>query len=159
MGTLRCQRGVPWCPLGGATISDIPASSPLLGFPRGGPSRSPPPLASPHSYANVYRELEQTIRLSDAQEDLRWFRSTSGPGMPMNWPQFEVRLGNPPGMGTSSPPRGGRVLSASALCSQEWNPDLTHTIARKEKMKKGEGVTLTNVSSGETGASAGERGR
>ncbi|NXS23727.1 PACN1 protein, partial [Mystacornis crossleyi] len=45
------------------------------------------------SYANVYRELEQTIRLSDAQEDLRWFRSTSGPGMPMNWPQFEVRLG------------------------------------------------------------------
>lgn len=62
-------------------------------------------------------------------------------------------------MGTSSPPRGSRVLSAGALCSQEWNPDLTHTIARKEKMKKGEGVTLTNVSSGETGASAGERGR
>eukprot|EP00075_Anas_platyrhynchos_P011430 XP_027300683.1 protein kinase C and casein kinase substrate in neurons protein 1 isoform X1 [Anas platyrhynchos] len=86
-------------------------------------------LAESSSYANVYRELEQTIRLSDAQEDLRWFRSTSGPGMAMNWPQFE-----------------------------EWNPDLTHTIARKEKMKKGEGVTLTNVSSGETGASAGERG-
>ncbi|NXV72079.1 PACN1 protein, partial [Atlantisia rogersi] len=51
-------------------------------------------LAESSSYANVYRELEQTIRLSDAQEDLRWFRSTSGPGMPMNWPQFEVRLGN-----------------------------------------------------------------
>ncbi|NWR63006.1 PACN1 protein, partial [Bucorvus abyssinicus] len=49
-------------------------------------------LAESSSYANVYRELEQTIRLSDAQEDLRWFRSTSGPGMPMNWPQFEVRL-------------------------------------------------------------------
>ncbi|NXJ85511.1 PACN1 protein, partial [Trogon melanurus] len=47
-------------------------------------------LAESSSYANVYRELEQTIRLSDAQEDLRWFRSTSGPGMPMNWPQFEV---------------------------------------------------------------------
>ncbi|XP_031461781.1 protein kinase C and casein kinase substrate in neurons protein 1 isoform X1 [Phasianus colchicus] len=87
-------------------------------------------LAESSSYANVYRELEQTIRLSDAQEDLRWFRSTSGPGMPMNWPQFE-----------------------------EWNPDLTHTITRKEKMKKGEGVTLTNASStGESGASAGERG-
>ncbi|XP_008933653.1 PREDICTED: protein kinase C and casein kinase substrate in neurons protein 1, partial [Merops nubicus] len=83
-------------------------------------------LAESSSYANVYRELEQTIRLSDAQEDLRWFRSTSGPGMPMNWPQFE-----------------------------EWNPDLTHTITRKEKQKKGEGVTLTNASStGETGASA-----
>ncbi|KFP65233.1 Protein kinase C and casein kinase substrate in neurons protein 1, partial [Cariama cristata] len=50
-------------------------------------------LAESSSYANVYRELEQTIRVSDAQEDLRWFRSTSGPGMPMNWPQFEVRLG------------------------------------------------------------------
>nr|XP_009932278.1 PREDICTED: protein kinase C and casein kinase substrate in neurons protein 1 isoform X1 [Opisthocomus hoazin] len=87
-------------------------------------------LAESSSYANVYRELEQTIRLSDAQEDLRWFRSSSGPGMPMNWPQFE-----------------------------EWNPDLTHTITRKEKQKKGEGVTLTNTSSmGETGAPAGERG-
>ncbi|NXX87252.1 PACN1 protein, partial [Urocolius indicus] len=52
-------------------------------------------LAESSSYANVYQELEQTIRLSDAQEDLRWFRSTSGPGMPMNWPQFEVRLGKP----------------------------------------------------------------
>ncbi|NXA01976.1 PACN1 protein, partial [Nesospiza acunhae] len=54
-------------------------------------------LAESSSYANVYRELEQTIRMSDAQEDLRWFRSTSGPGMPMNWPQFEVRLGALPG--------------------------------------------------------------
>ncbi|NWY68785.1 PACN1 protein, partial [Erithacus rubecula] len=54
-------------------------------------------LAESSSYANVYRELEQTIRMSDAQEDLRWFRSSSGPGMPMNWPQFEVRLGAPAG--------------------------------------------------------------
>ncbi|XP_061869512.1 protein kinase C and casein kinase substrate in neurons protein 1 isoform X1 [Colius striatus] len=85
-------------------------------------------LAESSSYASVYRELEQTIRLADAQEDLRWFRSTSGPGMPMNWPQFE-----------------------------EWNPELTHTITRKEKQKKGEGVTLTNAgSAGE--AAAGERG-
>uniref|UniRef100_A0A8C7EAF8 Protein kinase C and casein kinase substrate in neurons protein 1 n=1 Tax=Nothoprocta perdicaria TaxID=30464 RepID=A0A8C7EAF8_NOTPE len=86
-------------------------------------------LAESSSYASVYRELEQTIRLSDAQEDLRWFRSSSGPGMPMNWPQFE-----------------------------EWNPDLTHTITRKEKQKKGEGVTLTNAGGGDTGAQGGERG-
>lgn len=45
-----------------------------------------------HSYIQVYRELEQAIRGADAQDDLRWFRSTSGPGMPMNWPQFEVRM-------------------------------------------------------------------
>ncbi|NXG26159.1 PACN1 protein, partial [Grallaria varia] len=59
-------------------------------------------LAESSSYANVYRELEQTIRLSDAQEDLRWFRSSSGPGMPMNWPQFEVSPGTP-GFGGAGP--------------------------------------------------------
>ncbi|NWW55281.1 PACN1 protein, partial [Pedionomus torquatus] len=96
-------------------------------------------LAESSSYANVYRELEQTIRLSDAQEDLRWFRSTSGPGMAMNWPQFEVRLGNArwgAGIPMGSPGTQGPV----SLCSQEWNPDLTHTITRKEKQKKGEGA-------------------
>ncbi|XP_019369713.1 PREDICTED: protein kinase C and casein kinase substrate in neurons protein 1 [Gavialis gangeticus] len=87
-------------------------------------------LAENNSYANVYRELEQTIRSSDAQEDLRWFRSSSGPGMPMNWPQFE-----------------------------DWNPDLTHMITRKEKPKKPEGVTLTNVTGpGEPAAQSGDRG-
>ncbi|XP_077695350.1 protein kinase C and casein kinase substrate in neurons protein 1 isoform X1 [Eretmochelys imbricata] len=73
-------------------------------------------LAESSSYTTVYRELEQTIRMADAQEDLRWFRGTSGPGMPMNWPQFE-----------------------------EWNLDITHTITRREKIKKNEGVTLTNA--------------
>uniref|UniRef100_A0A8P0TAG1 Protein kinase C and casein kinase substrate in neurons 1 n=1 Tax=Canis lupus familiaris TaxID=9615 RepID=A0A8P0TAG1_CANLF len=74
-------------------------------------------LAENSSYVHVYRELEQAIRGADAQDDLRWFRSTSGPGMPMNWPQFE-----------------------------EWNPDLPHTATKKEKQpKKAEGVTLTNA--------------
>ncbi|NXG07392.1 PACN1 protein, partial [Sakesphorus luctuosus] len=87
-------------------------------------------LAESSSYANVYRELEQTIRLSDAQEDLRWFRSTSGPGMPMNWPQFEVRVGAQLGPGSLS----RRVGAQGLLCergshdrgqtySAEWSDD------------------------------------
>ncbi|KFV71677.1 Protein kinase C and casein kinase substrate in neurons protein 1, partial [Dryobates pubescens] len=80
-------------------------------------------LAESSSYANVYRELEQTIRLADAQEDLRWFRSTSGPGMPMNWPQFEVRLApwgccwQPRGAAGSSSHDRGQTYSA------EWSDD------------------------------------
>ena len=74
-----------------------------------------PTHISPCSYANVYRELEQTIRLSDAQEDLRWFRSTSGPGMPMNWPQFEVRLGTL--VRVLAAPRGSWALRDKLLCA------------------------------------------
>ncbi|NWZ09369.1 PACN1 protein, partial [Agelaius phoeniceus] len=84
-------------------------------------------LAESSSYANVYRELEQTIRMSDAQEDLRWFRSTSGPGMPMNWPQFEVRLGALPGMSlvTATPPSPPSVSShdRGQTYSAEWSDD------------------------------------
>ncbi|XP_067863435.1 protein kinase C and casein kinase substrate in neurons protein 1 isoform X2 [Heptranchias perlo] len=77
-------------------------------------------LTENNNYANIYRELEQVIRIADTQEDLKWFNSTHGPGMPMNWPQFE-----------------------------EYSPDMTHTIAKREKVKKvNEGVTLTNVSPG-----------
>nr|KAF6507014.1 protein kinase C and casein kinase substrate in neurons 1 [Rousettus aegyptiacus] len=88
-------------------------------------------LAENSSYIHVYRELEQAIRGADAQEDLRWFRSTSGPGMPMNWPQFE-----------------------------EWNPDLPHTTTKKEKQpKKAEGVALTNATGVvESTSQAGDRG-
>ncbi|NXT94845.1 PACN1 protein, partial [Anhinga rufa] len=82
-------------------------------------------LSENNSYANVYRELEQTIRLSDAQEDLRWFRSTSGPGMPMNWPQFEVRLGTPPGVLAAL--WGSRALRGrhdrGQTYSAEWSDD------------------------------------
>ncbi|NXO03454.1 PACN1 protein, partial [Rhinopomastus cyanomelas] len=83
-------------------------------------------LAESSSYANVYRELEQTIRLSDAQEDLRWFRSTSGPGMPMNWPQFEVRLGTVGGGDTgASAGERGSVSShdRGQTYSAEWSDD------------------------------------
>ncbi|NXG82880.1 PACN1 protein, partial [Stercorarius parasiticus] len=82
-------------------------------------------LAESSSYANVYRELEQTIRLSDAQEDLRWFRSTSGPGMAMNWPQFEVRPGTPAGV--LAAPRGSQALrdchERGQTYSAEWSDD------------------------------------
>ncbi|KAJ1068524.1 hypothetical protein K5549_005220 [Capra hircus] len=88
-------------------------------------------LAESSSYIQVYRELEQAIRGADAQDDLRWFRSTSGPGMPMNWPQFE-----------------------------EWNPDLPHTAAKKEKQpKKAEGAALANAAGVvESTSQAGDRG-
>ncbi|XP_030633348.1 protein kinase C and casein kinase substrate in neurons protein 1 [Chanos chanos] len=75
-------------------------------------------LTENQSYATVYRDLEQTINAASAQEDLKWFSNTHGPGMHMNWPQFE-----------------------------EYNPDLTHNISKKEKVKKNhDGVTLTHVS-------------
>ncbi|XP_026575784.1 protein kinase C and casein kinase substrate in neurons protein 1 [Pseudonaja textilis] len=87
-------------------------------------------LAENSSYSKVYRELEQTIRVADAQEDLRWFRNTCGPGMPMNWPQLE-----------------------------EWNPDATQTINRREKPKKNEGGNTPNASGGgEATAQGGDRG-
>lgn len=43
-----------------------------------------------HRFQTVYHTLEDTISATDAEEDLKWFRSNQGPGMPMNWPQFEV---------------------------------------------------------------------
>ncbi|XP_068598529.1 protein kinase C and casein kinase substrate in neurons protein 1 [Brachionichthys hirsutus] len=72
-------------------------------------------LAGDQSYAMVYSELEHIITSASTQEDLKWFSSTHGPRMYMNWPKFE-----------------------------EFNPDLTHSITKKLK-KGSDGVTLTNV--------------
>ncbi|XP_067906847.1 protein kinase C and casein kinase substrate in neurons protein 2-like isoform X3 [Heterodontus francisci] len=73
---------------------------------------------SPTSYGTIYQELEHAINLADPQEDLKWFRCVHGPGMSMNWPQFE-----------------------------EWCADLNRTLSRREKPKKtGDGVTLTSIS-------------
>ncbi|XP_061438310.1 protein kinase C and casein kinase substrate in neurons protein 2 isoform X2 [Rhineura floridana] len=73
-------------------------------------------LSTVPGYKNIYRELEQNIKAADAVEDLRWFRANHGPGMSMNWPQFE-----------------------------DWSADLNRTLSRREKKKAADGVTLTGI--------------
>ncbi|KAM4583370.1 protein kinase C and casein kinase substrate in neurons protein 1 isoform 2-T4 [Fundulus diaphanus] len=74
-------------------------------------------LTEKQNYVTVYRDLEQAITSASPEEDLKWFSNIHGPGMHMNWPKFE-----------------------------EYNPDLTHTISKREKSKKfNEEVMLTNV--------------
>ncbi|CAN9508428.1 unnamed protein product [Ophioblennius macclurei] len=74
-------------------------------------------LSTDHRFQTIYHTLEDTISATDAEEDLKWFRSNHGPGMPMNWPQFE-----------------------------DWSIDLNRTLSRREKKKPSEGVTLTGIS-------------
>ncbi|XP_006890114.1 PREDICTED: protein kinase C and casein kinase substrate in neurons protein 2 isoform X3 [Elephantulus edwardii] len=74
-------------------------------------------LSTVASYKNIYRDMEQNIKAADAVEDLRWFRANHGPGMSMNWPQFE-----------------------------EWSTDMNRTLSRKEKKKATDGITLTSIS-------------
>ncbi|KAF7229263.1 protein kinase C and casein kinase substrate in neurons protein 2 isoform X2 [Nothobranchius furzeri] len=74
-------------------------------------------LSTNPSFQTIYHTLEDTVSATDADEDLKWFRSNHGPGMPMNWPTFE-----------------------------EWSTDLNRTLSRREKKKPSEGVTLTGIS-------------
>uniref|UniRef100_A0A1A8EKC7 Protein kinase C and casein kinase substrate in neurons 2 n=1 Tax=Nothobranchius korthausae TaxID=1143690 RepID=A0A1A8EKC7_9TELE len=74
-------------------------------------------LSTNPRFQTVYHTLEDTVSATDADEDLKWFRSNHGPGMPMNWPTFE-----------------------------EWSTDLNRTLSRREKKKPSEGVTLTGIS-------------
>ncbi|XP_036375896.1 protein kinase C and casein kinase substrate in neurons protein 2-like isoform X2 [Megalops cyprinoides] len=68
-------------------------------------------------FPTIYYTLEDAVSATDAEEDLKWFRSHHGPGMPMNWPQFE-----------------------------EWSVDINRSLSRKEKKSPGDGVTLTGIS-------------
>uniref|UniRef100_A0A3P9M808 Protein kinase C and casein kinase substrate in neurons 2 n=1 Tax=Oryzias latipes TaxID=8090 RepID=A0A3P9M808_ORYLA len=72
-------------------------------------------LSTNHRFQTIYHTLADTIAATDVEEDLKWFRFNHGPGMPMNWPQFE-----------------------------DWSIDINRTLSRREK-KKPEGVTLTGI--------------
>uniref|UniRef100_A0A3P8YVD4 Uncharacterized protein n=1 Tax=Esox lucius TaxID=8010 RepID=A0A3P8YVD4_ESOLU len=71
-------------------------------------------LTENQSYGSVYRELERTILGANTQEDLQWFSNHHGPGMHMNWPTFE-----------------------------EYNPDATAAVVKREKVKKPDGAPPT----------------
>ncbi|XP_007546999.1 protein kinase C and casein kinase substrate in neurons protein 1 isoform X1 [Poecilia formosa] len=87
-------------------------------------------LTENQSYAAIYRDLERVITAASPEEDLKWFGSIHGPGMHMNWPKFE-----------------------------EYNPDLIHTISKREKSKKhNDEVMLTNIKTPGSNVQAEDRG-
>uniref|UniRef100_A0A8I5TQV5 Protein kinase C and casein kinase substrate in neurons 2 n=1 Tax=Pongo abelii TaxID=9601 RepID=A0A8I5TQV5_PONAB len=90
-------------------------------------------LSNVAGYKAIYHDLEQSIRAADAVEDLRWFRANHGPGMAMNWPQFE----EPSALSPKAPvpsPCGGRGLTPSASpVLRALRPPLSCSVSSYEK--------------------------
>ncbi|XP_076860976.1 protein kinase C and casein kinase substrate in neurons protein 2 isoform X3 [Brachyhypopomus gauderio] len=93
-------------------------------------------LSTNHKFQTVYQTLEDTIQAADAEEDLKWFRSNHGPGMPMNWPQFEFSVLQCHVCG----------FGCFGITPREWSVDLNRTLSRREKKKPSDEVTLTGIS-------------
>jgi len=48
------------------------------------------PLHHSFSVRAEYNQLHNTLMAIDEHEDLRWWKNTNGPGMPTDWPHFQV---------------------------------------------------------------------
>ncbi|XP_029440008.1 protein kinase C and casein kinase II substrate protein 3-like [Rhinatrema bivittatum] len=73
-------------------------------------------ISSNESIGAVYGDLRQAIQAVSEQEDLRWWRNAHGPGMLMNWPQFE-----------------------------EWDPEEERQIGKKKSGKETDKVRLCSI--------------
>lgn len=83
----------------------------------------------------VYSDLHNTLMAIDEQEDLRWWKNTYGPGMPTDWPHFQVFV-HPSTSAVSL------ILSNLFFCFslyhgfQEWTPEKKTKKGKKEVEKQ-----------------------